>query len=528
MGGFRTDIIEALRRLKPPIIRWPGGCFADDYHWQDGIGPRDQRPAGSTSTGAKWSKPIMSAPRNLSASVAWLALNRIFAGTSAPALPASCATGSNTAISPILVPTVPPGRSSRAADGSPEPLNVTYWGVGNENWGCGGNFSPEDYCTEFRRYASFVRGFGKKLFVIACGPASNDVEWTDRFFRKLNKDYWAFNNIDGFAAHYYCGTAGTATEYTEEEFYRLLEKGLRARMIASVRFRSPRSTAACASPARPPMPGIIDMTWPSGPIFCICCIESSMSSRVKVALRSFSSSLAACFWSTCSWARSTSVRMSPIPRIRPASRSGWNSSSASVFSPVPRNLTGRPVTARDRERGAAARVAVDLGQDEAGQRDGRRERLGDADRLLAGHGIDDEQGLDRLDRGVDRRDLGHQLLVEREAAGGVEDHHVTDLPPGRLDPAADDVDDGGPDGRPVDRDVEGLAERLELVGGGRAVRVGGHEQRPPSELHDVAGELGGRGRLARALQADERHDGRVAAQVERPVAGRQRAGRARR
>ena len=63
--------------------------------------------------------------------------------------------------------------------------------------------------------------------MIACGPANNDIEWTDRFFRKLNKDYWPFNDIDGFAAHYYCGTAGTATEYTEEEWYRLLEKGLR-------------------------------------------------------------------------------------------------------------------------------------------------------------------------------------------------------------------------------------------------------------------------------------------------------------
>ncbi|MEJ2512560.1 MAG: alpha-L-arabinofuranosidase C-terminal domain-containing protein [Anaerolineales bacterium] len=99
--------------------------------------------------------------------------------------------------------------------------------MGNETWGCGGNFSPEDYCTEFRRYASFIRGFGKKLFVIACGPANNDIEWTDRFFRKLYKDYWVFNNIDGFAAHYYCGTAGTATEYTEQEYYRLLEKGLK-------------------------------------------------------------------------------------------------------------------------------------------------------------------------------------------------------------------------------------------------------------------------------------------------------------
>ena len=91
-----------------------------------------------------------------------------------------------------------------------------------------------------------------------------------------------------------------------------------------------------------------------------------------------------------------------MPRIRPASRSGWKTSSASVFSPVPRNLTGTPVTARDREGRAAAGVAVDLGQDQAGHRDRGDERLGDRDGLLAGHRVDDEQRLDRLDRGVDR------------------------------------------------------------------------------------------------------------------------------
>ena len=77
-----------------------------------------------------------------------------------------------------------------------------------------------------RRYASFVRGFGKSLFVIACGPPSNDIEWTTRFFRKLRKDYWDFRNIHGFAAHYYCGTAGTATEYTVDQWYQLIARGL--------------------------------------------------------------------------------------------------------------------------------------------------------------------------------------------------------------------------------------------------------------------------------------------------------------
>ncbi len=227
IGGFRADIIEALRRMKAPVIRWPGGCFADDYHWQDGIGPRDQRPR---RINIHWGEVVES---NQVGTQEFVRFCRLVG-----AEPYFCGNvGSGTArelrdwVEYSNFPHSGPDGSTwaqrRATDGSPEPLNVNYWGVGNENWGCGGNFSPEDYCTEFRRYASFIRGFGKKLSVIACGPANNDIEWTDRFFRKLNKDYWPFNNIDGFAAHYYRGTAGTATEYTEDEWYRLLEKGLK-------------------------------------------------------------------------------------------------------------------------------------------------------------------------------------------------------------------------------------------------------------------------------------------------------------
>ena len=225
--GFRTDIIEALRRMKPPIIRWPGGCFADDYHWQDGVGPRNQRPR---RINIHWGEVIES---NQVGTQEFIRFCRLVGAE--PYLCGNVGSGTPRELRdwieycnfPDSSPTGSTWAQQRAADGSPEPLNIKYWGVGNENWGCGGNFSPEDYCTEFRRFASFVRGFNKKLTVIACGPANNDVEWTDRFFRKLNKDYWPFNNIDGFAAHYYCGTAGTATEYTEEQWYRLIEKGLK-------------------------------------------------------------------------------------------------------------------------------------------------------------------------------------------------------------------------------------------------------------------------------------------------------------
>jgi alpha-N-arabinofuranosidase len=227
MDGFRNDIIGALRRLKPPVIRWPGGCFADDYHWQDGIGPRDRRPR---RINIHWGEVIETNHVGTQEFVHFCRLvgaQPYFCGNVGSGTPRELRDWVEYCNFPDSGPNGSTWAQQRATDGSPDPLNVTFWGVGNENWGCGGNFSPEDYCTEFRRYASFVRGFGKKLSVIACGPASNDVEWTNRFFRKIFKDYWAFNNIDGFAAHYYCGTAGTATEYTEGEWYRLLEKGLK-------------------------------------------------------------------------------------------------------------------------------------------------------------------------------------------------------------------------------------------------------------------------------------------------------------
>lgn len=221
--GLRNDVIAALRKIKPPVIRWPGGCFADDYHWEDGVGPRDARPR---RVNIHWGEVSES---NAFGTQEFIKLCRLVGAE--PYIVGNVGSGIVRELREWVEYCNYAGDSTlaqrRAADGSPDPLDVTFWGVGNENWGCGGSFSPEDYCTAFRRYATYVRGFGKDLFVIACGPAGNDVEWTVRFFRKLRHDYWDFRNIHGFAAHYYCGTAGTATEYTVDQWYELIHKGLR-------------------------------------------------------------------------------------------------------------------------------------------------------------------------------------------------------------------------------------------------------------------------------------------------------------
>ena len=222
-GGFRNDVVQALRRLKPPVIRWPGGCFADDYHWQDGVGPQEERPR---RVNIHWGEVIET---NEVGTQEFVHFCRLVGAE--PYICGNVGSGSVRELREWVEYCNFPGDSTlagqRAADGSPCPLGVVYWSVGNENWGCGGSFSPEDYCTEFRRFATFVRAFGTPIYVIACGPSGNDVEWTSRFFRKLRKDYRDFRNIHGFAAHYYCGTAGTATEYTVDQWYELLAKGLK-------------------------------------------------------------------------------------------------------------------------------------------------------------------------------------------------------------------------------------------------------------------------------------------------------------
>jgi alpha-N-arabinofuranosidase len=222
-GGIRNDIVAALKTVRAPVIRWPGGCFADDYHWQDGIGPRDQRPR---RVNMHWGEVIET---NQFGTHEFLAFCRAVGAQ--PYLCGNVGSGTPRELRDWVEYCNFPGDSTlarqRAANGAPEPFGVHYWGVGNENWGCGGNFTPEDYGTEYRRFATYLRAWGgQELTLIACGPNGNDLDWTRRFFTKLRKDFWSGPPIHGFSAHYYCGTAGTATEYTEAQWYELLWKAI--------------------------------------------------------------------------------------------------------------------------------------------------------------------------------------------------------------------------------------------------------------------------------------------------------------
>lgn len=218
------DVLAALRKLNPPVIRWPGGCFADDYHWRDGVGPAAERPR---SVNIHWGNVI---DNNAFGTHEFIAFCRAVGAQ--PYLAGNVGSGSPREMRDWVEYCNYPGGSTlaelRSQNGHPAPFNVRYWGVGNEPWGCGGHFTPERYADEYRRFSTYLRDFGDApLYLIAAGPDGNDLDWTRRFFNHLHRKDRKHNRIHGYAAHYYCGTAGTATQYTEGEWYELLYKATR-------------------------------------------------------------------------------------------------------------------------------------------------------------------------------------------------------------------------------------------------------------------------------------------------------------
>lgn len=238
VGGIRKALVDALRRLKPPVIRWPGGCFADSYNWRDGVGPRAQRPRRTNF---------------------WAASEYLAKGPDGPQKYDPNQFGTNEFVrfcrlagaEPYLAANVrsapardfyewieycnsPAGSTTladlRAATGDREPLNVRYWGVGNESWGCGGAFTGDEYAIEYRRFVEWVPKFETPLSFVASGPNSFDWEWTRSFLTKLTeKGQGALRNVYGLALHYYCGTTGkgSATEFTPEDWYAMMARAVR-------------------------------------------------------------------------------------------------------------------------------------------------------------------------------------------------------------------------------------------------------------------------------------------------------------
>lgn len=221
--GIRNDVIKALREMKIPVLRWPGGCFADEYHWMDGIGPKDKRPK---MVNTHWGGVV---ENNHFGTHEFMRLCELIG-----AEPYICGNvGSGTVyemqqwIEYMTFDGESPMSNQRRANGREEPWKLTYFGIGNENWGCGGNMRPEYYADEFRRYATYVRNFGGNwIYKIACGPSSNDYRWTEVLMRE------AGHMMNGLSLHHYTlptlnwSNKGSATKFDEKEWFSTLKNTL--------------------------------------------------------------------------------------------------------------------------------------------------------------------------------------------------------------------------------------------------------------------------------------------------------------
>ncbi len=208
LNGYRKQAVDYLRELGVPVLRWPGGCFADDYHWRDGIGPPAQRPK---RVNLHWGGYVED---NSFGTHEFIGLCRLLGAE--PYLAGNVGSGAPEELRNwVEYCNMPAGSTlaeERARNGSPEPFRVRYWGIGNESWGCGGNMRPEVYADHYRRFAVYVREFGgTKPVLIASGPSGNDMRWSRGFLDGL-----AGGLPHGWAMHYYTGGLDPATSFTVE------------------------------------------------------------------------------------------------------------------------------------------------------------------------------------------------------------------------------------------------------------------------------------------------------------------------
>jgi len=221
--GIRNDVTAALKKIKIPNLRWPGGCFADEYHWMDGIGPAGERPK---MINTHWGGVVED---NSFGTHEFLDLCAQLGCE--PYICANVGSGTVRELSQWAeycnFDGVSPMADLRRKNGRADPWNVRFWGIGNENWGCGGNMTADFYADNYRRYATYVRHYGgAKPYKIACGPNTDDYNWTRVLMEK------AAGQMDGLSLHYYTVPGdwidkGSATNFNEAEWLIMMKKALR-------------------------------------------------------------------------------------------------------------------------------------------------------------------------------------------------------------------------------------------------------------------------------------------------------------
>ena len=222
VNGIRIDVVEALRKLKIPLLRWPGGCFADTYHWKDGIGPKDKRPSIVNTNWGGVTEDNSFGTHDFLNMCTLLGAEPYISGN----------VGSGTVqeladwVQYVNFNNKSPMSDLRRQNGQEKPWSVKFWGIGNEAWGCGGNMRPEYYSDVYRKYTTFLNNSpGTRLFKIASGASDNDYTWTETLMKNI-----PLHMINGLAIHHYSvidwNHKGSATDFTEEQYFITMKRAI--------------------------------------------------------------------------------------------------------------------------------------------------------------------------------------------------------------------------------------------------------------------------------------------------------------
>ena len=222
-NGVRNDIIDALKKLKIPNLRWPGGCFADTYHWKDGIGPKDKRPTMVN----KWWGGVTE--DNSFGTHDFLNMCELLGAE--PYLSGNVGSGTVQELADWVQYSNFNGKSPmsdlRTQNGRTAPWKVKMWGIGNEAWGCGGNMKPDYYANEYRKYATFISDWENTggLMRIASGASDADYNWTETLMKNIPLDM-----LGGVAMHHYSlldwNKKGPAVEFSENQYFQIMKQAL--------------------------------------------------------------------------------------------------------------------------------------------------------------------------------------------------------------------------------------------------------------------------------------------------------------
>jgi alpha-N-arabinofuranosidase len=222
--GIRNDVVAALKKLDIPVLRWPGGCFADEYHWKDGIGPREKRPK---MINTHWGGVVENnafGTHEFFDLCDQLGCEPYICGNVGSGTPQEMMEW----IEYITSDANSPMANLRHQNGREQPWRLKYFGVGNESWGCGGNMRPEFYADNYRRYNTFVKNYpGNRILRFACGPNGADYNWTEVLMSMAGRQ------MNGLSLHHYTissgkwNNKGPATGFTEEQWHGTLRQTLR-------------------------------------------------------------------------------------------------------------------------------------------------------------------------------------------------------------------------------------------------------------------------------------------------------------